>query len=180
MRLVSKNWILSIYKKALEVNSIERPKLAKHSALVLIVCGEQLLLQTLGHQGGEILDGFGTFVPDGENASNLIEAVVERAIGTGFRAEPFGTVTSFIEKPDASVELNTDVFRVVLTPSQKSTIVVSKGYMWAGVNVLKNDSRLREVDRKLFRLGLGVTPLRAVSREEQYGKWVDAKLLEWR
>jgi len=158
---------------------MSREKIKKHSAIVFAVCEGTILMQIMQHQGGDVVDVFGSFVAEGEDAQELINRKEIEKIGEGFDAVPFGNIVNYIEKPEESVELTTDVFKITMTGKQKEEYRLPDTYLWANVEFIRTDPRIRNGDRIYLEKALEEKELDLVLHEEQYEKWIDAKLISW-
>jgi hypothetical protein len=158
---------------------MSRQKTKKHSAILFVVCEGTILMQIMQHQGGDIVDVFGSFMADGDDAQELINKKVIEMIGEGFDIVTFGKILNFIEKPSESVELSIDVFKITMTRDQKVSYKLPSAYIWADVAFIRSDPRIRNADRVFLEKALEDRELNMVIHEEQYEKWISAKLISW-
>jgi len=158
---------------------MSREKTKKHSTIAFAVSEGMVLMQIMQHQGGGVLDVFGSFVGDGDDAQDIINRKVVEEIGEGYDAVPFGKIVEFIEKPEESVELTVDVFKINMTRLQKDNYNLPKAYLWANADFIRSDPRIRNGDRIYLEKALEDKELNLILHEEQYEKWIDAKLISW-
>jgi hypothetical protein len=161
------------------MNQADRPKVSRTSAIIFAVAGDELLMQSMEHQGGEVLDVFGSFIAEGLDAQQIIDAKVEEKIGNGYKAVPFGKVLDHIEKPEESVDLLTLVFKIHMSPEMKASYVLKDKQFWATKEFIEGESRIRQGDRRIFTRALQDQSMDIELSEDQYEKWIDAKLTSW-
>jgi hypothetical protein len=150
----------------------------KHSVILFVVCGKELLMQAMTHQGAEIYDVFGTFVDKRSREYHLICEKARVVVGN-FEVVPFGRIIDYIDKPEARVRLETGVYKINLSKKQKNALTLSDSHFWAGPEVLKDSPKVRFGDRLIFLRALEDSPMNIKMCEDQYEKWIDAKLTKW-
>ncbi len=156
-----------------------RPKVHKTSVVVFILADEELLMQSTEHQGADIFDVFGSFIAEGDTPQNMIDAKVIEVIGDGYSVEPFGHVLDHIEKPEASVDLFTPAFRVLMNSEEKALYRLKDGQLWMPKESIEKENRIRHGDRLIFMRAFEDRPMNIELSEDQYEKWIDAKLTSW-
>ena len=152
----------------------------KTAAILLMLCGPQLLLQTYEHEGGLVCDAFGTFVGDGDTAQRLTELQKEH-FGASFPTQPAGTAITYINKPqpDGRVQLAIDAYLVELSQQQKSQLQLKQNQLWLDTTAIDQSGMIREDDKLLFMKALANRTLSIILEVDQPGRWIDAKLVAW-
>lgn len=161
------------------MDTITKPKVQKKSAIIFMVCGKELLMQEMEHQGGKIYDVFGSFIAPGDDPQVVINAKVEENIGAGYQAVPFGEVLDHIEKPEENVDLHTPVYRIELNADQKNAYQLKDKQLWASRAFIAENQHIRHGDRLIFTRALENRHLDVELTETQLEKWIDAKLISW-
>ena len=153
--------------------------MGKSSVILLVMCLDELLMQSIIHENGEILDVFGSFLQEGAEPGVCAQSKLREVMEDDYRVEPNGKILDHIEKPEASVVLLVYVFKVTLSQKQKSNLTLKKGQLWVSRADIASDARVRYGDKLLFERGFIDGPMNIELSEDQYGKWIDAKLTSW-
>lgn len=144
----------------------------KEAAILAITQGDSLMLEVLPHDGQDVLSCPGT-------SKNGINELAPRVLGevSASQLQPFGRIIDIIIKPNETVELVVDVYRVKIPEGTK--IQLPKNHSWFSKKQLSEDPRGQRDARLYLRL-LDDKPLDLQYSEDQRGKWIDAKILYWR
>lgn len=155
-------------------------KIFKKVALLYITCGDAILMRKWQHQDYEVIDVF-AFKDIGDNDTG----VEEKLIGLFGKTLPyfyFGSIESIINKEDAIVHIAISTYKVVVdeqlkvVSSYKDDVVdTGDNTFWLLKNEIKNESRLREGDRRILERVFDNKPLDIKIVVDQGERWIDAK-----
>lgn len=165
-----------------DINSIStKHDTEKTSAMLLIKCGAELLLQKIEHQKAIIYDAFGTFVESTDTAKAQIMKVQDENFASSFRVEFVGKVLAYIDKPkpDGRVQLTTFIYQIELDQEKASKLKFKDSYVWLNAKDIQNNDLIREDDKIIFTFALSNQDLNIVVDVDQHGQWIDARLLAW-
>lgn len=144
-----------------------------------VMCADKMLLAVDQHQGYEILDLLGAAKQDGETSLDTVSRALNGHLNTRHAITDHGTFTSYITKPEGTVQLECDVYKVnidnqadVLTNPERPTIWLTRGELY-------NDPRNRRNNR-LFDMLFREEPIHIKIHENQMGLWIDAEITDWK
>lgn len=147
-------------------------KLRKEACILIIVRGDQILLESVWHsEGYEILSVPGS--PTDALSKRIASILGKQYIGA---EKPFGSFTDIIIKPEGKVELVGKCFRIERREKDKTTI--PNKFKWYTREQIKTDPRCKR-DRRFYLRLLESKPLNLKYSEDQRGRWVDAIILSW-
>jgi hypothetical protein len=152
----------------------------KSSAMLLVICEDELLLQEIEHDGGLIYDTFGTFVDETEPLTRLM-ATQKDNLGTAYELQDSGVITEYINKPlpDGRVKLIVYTYVLLLTTDQKDMLTFKDNWLWFDSKKIDGTATIRQDDKLIFKRVLASKSLNMILEVEQMGRWIDAKLVAW-
>lgn len=144
----------------------------KEVYILAITHGDSLALGKHEHQGYEILQ-----LPGSRSLDELRE-IASRIVGkeNAKRMQNFGRAINTIIKPEETVEVLTNIYKIEIDDISKLTML--ENFAWYSREELVSDQRGRRDIRFHLRI-LENKPLDLKFTEEQLDKWIDAKVIDW-
>ena len=147
--------------------------LKKEVFILAITHGDNLTLERHEHEGYEILQ-----LP-GSRSLDELHKIAQRIIGAEHakQIQNFGQAINIIIKPNETVEIVTNIYKVEIDDTSK--LKLPESFAWYSKEELASDPRGRR-DAKFHLRLIEKKPLDVKFSEEQLGKWIDAKILDWK
>ncbi len=152
----------------------------KHIALLLIMSDDALLVQKSPLDDYEILSLPGTSIADGVIGANAAKLKAQLILGEGdWNINSHGTFKDTIIRPDKVVEINAEMFRIVIDGTKKIGLKLGANDLWLTKSEIENDIRARR-DTQLFARAFENKPFDVQCSEDQPARWIDARMLWWK
>ncbi len=152
----------------------------KHIALLLIMSDDALLVQKSPLDDYEILSLPGFSIADGVLGADVAKLEAQRILGEGdWNIKAFGTFKDTIIRPDKTVEINAEMFRVMINGTKKAALKSGANDLWLTKSEIENDIRARR-DAQLFARAFEDKPFNVQCSEDQPARWIDARMLWWK
>ncbi len=154
----------------------------KNVNLLFIIHNDSILMRKYTHQDHEVIDVF--FFRDNNDIDISIKNKLNSLFGKTFQYKYYGNIESVINKKGVIAYLTAKTYKVLLDEkyevlSSYTDDVIKSGVetVWINKQEIKNETRLREGDRKIFERVFDDKNINIKMVEDQGERWIDAKTI---
>jgi hypothetical protein len=155
-------------------------KIFKNIVLLYIINEDTILMRKSRHQDYEVIDTF-AFKDTGDIEAGIADQLT-RLFGKSFPYHYYGNIESVINKEGATVYITVKTYKLSLNEKPKvldeytdDVTVSGRDTFWLQKDEIKNETRLREGDKKILERVFDDKNINIKIVVDQGDRWIDAK-----